>query len=97
MKKKMSRNLTRINGLTAALASELNEIGITTIEQLAEYNPQELSKDLGIKVTLAEVFIDQAVNFLEEGTEPTLITGDKMTSRYSMKTTTKRDMETEER
>jgi predicted RecB family nuclease len=91
----MSRNLTRIDGLTATLASELHDIGITTIEQLAESEPKDLSKELGIKVNLAESFISQAVTFLEEAEEPTLVTGEKMTSKYSMKTTAKRDLETE--
>jgi predicted RecB family nuclease len=93
----MSKNLTQIEGITAAFAKELTDGGIDTIDQLANSAPKEISKLTGISIQLAEKWIAKANNFSdklrEERNKPIVPPGEKMTSSYSMKTTTKRDME----
>jgi predicted RecB family nuclease len=93
----MSKNLTQIEGITAAFAKELSDGGINTIDQLASSAPKEISRVVGISIQLAEKWIAKASKFSdklrEEKNEPIVPPGEKMTSGYSMKTTTKRDME----
>lgn len=96
----MSKNLTQIDGITVALADELLEAGINTIDQLANSTPEDISELVGTSIQIAEKWIAQANEFsdklLKEKKEPTVPSGEKMTSGYSMKTTTKRDMEENE-
>jgi len=93
----MSRNLTQIDGITAAIAEELLDRGIETIDQLTNSDPEDVSEIAGVSILIAENWIAKANRFsdnlLEEKEEPLVPPEEKMTSGYSMKTTTKRDIE----
>lgn len=93
----MSRNLTQIDGITAAIAEELLDRGIETIDQLVNSDPEDVSQIAGVSIKIAENWIAKANKFsdnlLEEKEKPLVPPEKKITSGYSMKTTTKRDIE----
>jgi len=89
----MSKNLTLLEGITAPIAETLEEVGITTIEQLANSSPQKLEKDMGFDFNTIEKWISNAIQYLEGAEKPKVPPDEEMTSKYSMKTTTKRDIE----
>lgn len=96
----MSKNLTQIDGITAVIAEELLDRGIETIDQLANSDPEDISEIAGVSILIAENWIAKANQFsdnlLEEKEDSIVPPEEKMTSGYSMKTTTKRDIEENE-
>jgi predicted RecB family nuclease len=91
----MSENLTLLKAIRAPVAKELNEIGIYTIEQLANTSSKDLEKDLGLDINVAEEWIDSAVRYLDGNEKPKIPPGEEVTSKYSMKTTESREFEEE--
>jgi len=89
----MTMNLTQLEGISAVVAEELLDEGIKTIEQLAASTPEKISKIAGVSVIISEEWIAKANTFLRNKEEPKVPPGEKLTSKYSMKTTTKRDIE----
>jgi hypothetical protein len=90
----MSRNLTRIEGVSAVVAMKLNDIGIMTIEQLSNSSPAEISEAANISIESAERLISNAMNLLSQSGEPFVPSSeDRYSSKYSMKTTTQRETE----
>lgn len=89
----MSRNLTILEGITASVAEKLHNIGINTIEKLANYSPDELQKDAGVDINIVEKWIATAHQYLENKEKPKIPPDKELTSKYSLKTTTERDME----
>ncbi|MFO7795778.1 MAG: helix-hairpin-helix domain-containing protein [Promethearchaeati archaeon] len=89
----MTMNLTQIEVISAVLAEELLDEGIKTIEQLAASTPEKISKIAGVSVIISEEWIAKANTFLRNKEEAKVPPGEKLTSKYSMKTTTKRDIE----
>ncbi|TFF97499.1 MAG: hypothetical protein EU547_04180 [Promethearchaeota archaeon] len=89
----MTQNLTLLKNIRASEAEDLEEIGIFTIEQLAESSPKDLEKDLGIDINIAEKWIVKAIQYLEDNEKPKVPPNEELTSKYSMKTTTTRDIE----
>ncbi|TXT65843.1 MAG: hypothetical protein BAJALOKI1v1_360007 [Promethearchaeota archaeon] len=92
----MSKNLTLIEGITAPITETLKKVGIKTIEQLANSSPQKLEKELTYSFEIIEEWISNAIKYLEGEKTPKIPPGIELTSKYSMKTTTKRDMEENE-
>ncbi|TFF84875.1 MAG: helix-hairpin-helix domain-containing protein [Promethearchaeota archaeon] len=89
----MAMNLTQIEGISIVVAEELLDEGIKTVEQLADSTPEQISKIIGVSVTISEEWIAKANEFLRNNEQPKVPPGEKLTSKYSMKTTTKRDIE----
>ncbi|MBD3341562.1 MAG: hypothetical protein GF353_20830 [Candidatus Lokiarchaeota archaeon] len=92
----MSKNLVRIEGINAVMAEKLSFEGIKTIEQVTTTNLNEFCSILDLDIPSAEKIIKSAEDLLLEE-EPEKVPPDQeLTSKYSMKTTAKRDMDENE-
>jgi predicted RecB family nuclease len=89
----MSKNLTLLEGINAPLAVIIKRIGIATIEQLANSSPQEIEKRVSYSLKTIEGWIAKAVKYLEGIDTAKIPPNRKLTSKYSMKSTTQRDIE----
>lgn len=89
----MTENLTLVEGIDYNTIQKLNKAGIRTIEQLANARVEDLLLIEGLDVKFSERLISEAIKVLNEEEEPKLPKNGKLTSKYSMKTTTKRDKE----
>ncbi|TFG26456.1 MAG: hypothetical protein EU532_09705 [Promethearchaeota archaeon] len=89
----MSENLILVRDVDQERKKKLNKAGIQPIEQLANAKIEELLLIEGFDVRLSEKLIANAIKFLEIEEEPKLPKNGKITSKYSMKTTNKRDTE----
>jgi len=59
-------NLTEIKGIGPKRANQLKKLGISTAEDLAKMDPQELSSKVGISQTAAQRWIERAKKTLEK-------------------------------
>ncbi|MBD3194959.1 MAG: hypothetical protein GF317_07895 [Candidatus Lokiarchaeota archaeon] len=89
----MSRNLTRLEGINVGLAKRLREIEISTIEDLANYKPNDLLGKINLELREMKNLISKAEIFLKESSESKIPPDNKMSSGYSMKSTQKIELE----
>ncbi|TFF84545.1 MAG: hypothetical protein EU552_00520 [Promethearchaeota archaeon] len=92
----MSKNLTLLQDVDAELSRKLKDLDILTIEMLANTDFQMLEQIEGIDHDKAEELVAQAYEYLKQNDVPLTAKGKKITSKYSMKTTLKREIEENE-
>lgn len=87
----MTEDLGLIDGVTSEIAEKLRKEEILTIEQLADAEIKTITSIFNGDMEKAEKLIAAADNYLNAEPEPETVTGQQITSKYSMKPTEKRE------